>query len=144
MYRQRDGHVEVLLAHPGGPYWASLDEGAWTIPKGGLHDGESALEAAMREFEEETGFTPHGPYVSLGHIVQRSGKTVYAWAFEGDCDPSALTSVMTTTDWPPKSGQHIEVPEIDRAEFFKIAEAKRVANVAQAELFDRLLEALGL
>jgi predicted NUDIX family NTP pyrophosphohydrolase len=96
----------------------------------------------VREFCEETGFQPSGPYVSLGTITQRSGKLVHAWAFEGDCDPSRVSSVTTTTEWPPRSGRRIEIPEIDRVEFFSIEEARRVINVAQAELLDRLTAAL--
>ena len=98
-------------AHPGGPYWATRHEGAWTIPKGGIHPGEDPLQTAIREFKEETGFDPCGPYLSLGRITQRSGKIVHAWAFEGDCDPSDINSATTTTEWPPRSGRRIEIPE---------------------------------
>ena len=142
LFRRRDTGVEVLLAHPGGPFWADKHDGAWTIPKGGIHSGEDRLQAAIREFTEETGFTPEGPYLPLGRITQRSGKLVEAWAFEGDCDPSRLTSEMTTTEWPPRSGRSIDIPEIDRAQFFSVDEARRAINVAQAEFLDRLLAAL--
>jgi predicted NUDIX family NTP pyrophosphohydrolase len=142
LYRRRAGGVEVLLAHPGGPYWTGREEGAWTIPKGGVHAGEQPLDAAIREFQEETGFAPQGPYLPLGSITQRSGKIVHAWAFEGDCDPANVTSVMTTTEWPPRSGRQIPIPEIDRVAFFSGAEARRLINVAQAELIDRLDAAL--
>jgi len=138
LFRRRDRRVEVLLAHPGGPYWAGRHEGAWTIPKGGIHAGEAPLDTAIREFQEETGFEPASPYLPLGTITQRSGKIVHAWAFEGDCDPAQITSVMTTTEWPPRSGRQIEIPEIDRVEFFTLDAAKRAINVAQAELLDRL------
>jgi predicted NUDIX family NTP pyrophosphohydrolase len=138
MFRRRDGRLEVLLAHPGGPYWATRHEGAWTIPKGGLHPGEAPLESAIREFKEETGFDPVGPFLPLGHIIQRSGKIVHAWAFEGDCDPARLESALTTTEWPPRSGRLIEIPEVDRAEFFALEDAMRVLNVAQATLITRL------
>ena len=144
MYRRRANDVEVLLGHPGGPYWTARDDGAWSIPKGGVHEGEDALDAAIREFTEETGFAPSGPYQPLGKVVQRSGKVVHAWAFEGDCDPSSLASITTTTEWPPRSGQVISIPELDRAEFFTIESARRAINVAQATLLDRLREILAL
>jgi len=140
MYRRTMGGIEVLLAHPGGPYWTGRNETAWTIPKGGMHPGEGPLDTAIREFREETGFEPAPPYVPLGHIVQRSGKVVHAFAFEGDADPARLTSEMTTTEWPPKSGKWIQVPEIDRAAFYSIDNARPLINAAQAELLDRLLD----
>jgi predicted NUDIX family NTP pyrophosphohydrolase len=143
LYRRTHGRIEVLLAHPGGPYWSGRHDGAWTIPKGGIHPGEDPLQSAIREFTEETSFVPSGPFLSLGRITQRSGKLVYAWAFEGDCDPSRVSSVMTTTEWPPRSGKVIEVPEIDRAAFFSLDEGRRAINVAQAELLDRLEVLLG-
>ena len=142
LFRRGNGSVEVLLAHPGGPFWKDRDAGAWTIPKGGIHVGEDPLQTAIREFTEETGFTPTGPFVPLGSVIQRSGKIVYAWAFEGDCDPSQLTSVTTTTEWPPRSGRQIEIPEIDRGRFFPLEAARRAINVAQIELLDRLVKAL--
>jgi predicted NUDIX family NTP pyrophosphohydrolase len=142
LYRRCRGPLEVLLAHPGGPFWTGRHDGAWTIPKGGIHPGEDPLQTAIREFTEETGFEPKGPYVSLGRITQRSGKIVYAWAFEGDCDPAEVKSNMTTTEWPPRSGHHIDIPEVDRAEFFDLAAARRAINVAQAELLDRLAQLL--
>jgi predicted NUDIX family NTP pyrophosphohydrolase len=142
LFRRTRGAIEVLLAHPGGPYWASRDDGAWTIPKGGIHPGESPLDSARREFTEETGFRAEGPFLPLGSITQRSGKIVHAWAFEGDCDPRDLQSALTTTEWPPRSGRVIEIPEVDRARFFTLQEARRYINVAQAELLDRLLAAI--
>ncbi len=140
--RTAAGPIEVLLGHPGGPFWAGRDDGAWTIPKGGIHSGEDPFQTAVREFVEETGFTPAGPYVPLGSITQRGGKIVHAWAFEGDCDPVRIASVLTTVEWPPRSGKMIDVPEIDRVAFFPDAEARRAINVAQVELLDRLARAI--
>ena len=134
--------MEVLLAHPGGPFWKDRDAGAWTIPKGGIQEGEDPLQTAIREFVEETGFTPSEPFLPLGSIIQRSGKMVHAWAFEGDCDPAQLTSVTTTTEWPPRSGRRIEIPEIDRGQFFLLEAARRAINVAQVALLDRLVQVL--
>ena len=115
LFRRREGYLEVLLGHPGGPYWAHRDDGAWSIPKGGMNPGEDPLAAAQREFLEETGFTPCGPYLPLGHVTQRGGKVVHAWAFEGDCDPARLVSNLCTVEWPPRSGRFQSFPEIDRA-----------------------------
>ena len=142
MYRRRNGVLEVLLAHPGGPYWSQRHEGAWSLPKGGIHPGEDPLDTARREFTEETGFTPQAPFIPLGQITQRGGKIVRAWAFEGDCDPAALTSATTQVEWPPHSGRQIEVPEVDRVAFFELDDARRAINIAQAELLDRLILAL--
>lgn len=142
LFRRRHGRLEVLLAHPGGPFWEHRDDGAWTIPKGGIHAGEDPLQTAIREFAEETGFRASGPFLPLGSITQRGGKIVHAWAFEGDCDPARLRSVTCHTEWPPGSGRKIEVPEIDRARFFSIAEARTKINVAQVELLDRLASLL--
>jgi predicted NUDIX family NTP pyrophosphohydrolase len=142
MFRRTSGHLEVLLGHPGGPFWAPKDHGAWTIPKGGRHSGESFLDAAIREFAEETGLTAAGPFLPLGSIRQLSGKIVHAWAFEGDCDPAAIVSIDTSIEWPPRSGQYIRVPEIDRAAFFSIEEAKVAINIGQAPLLDRLVAAI--
>jgi len=143
LFRRRAEEVEVLLGHPGGPYWTAKHTGAWSLPKGGIMPGEDPLQAAIREFTEETGFTPAGPFISLGSIVQRSGKTVHAWAFEGDCDPARLVSIMTQTEWPPRSHRMIEIPEFDRVAFYTIDEARRVINVGQAELLDRLMARIG-
>lgn len=143
MYRRRDGALEVLLAHPGGPFWQARDAGAWTIPKGGLNEGEAPLDAAIREFHEETGFDGCPPYLPLGQITQKSGKVVHAWAFDGTCDPAALVSVEATIEWPPRSGRHIAVPEVDRVQFFTIPAARSVINPAQAALLDRLVTLVG-
>jgi predicted NUDIX family NTP pyrophosphohydrolase len=142
MFRRREAGLEVLLGHPGGPYWTGRHEGAWSIPKGGILPGEDPLQGAIREFTEETGFTPAGPFLPLGTVVQRSGKLVHAWAFEGDCDPARLVSITTQTEWPPRSHRMIEIPELDRIAFFRIADARRAINVAQAALLDRLLGTL--
>jgi predicted NUDIX family NTP pyrophosphohydrolase len=138
MYRIRDGRLEVLLVHPGGPFWQDKDAGAWTIPKGGIRAGEEPLAAAQREFEEETGLQPNGPFLDLAPIQQKSGKIVHAWALAGDCDPGQIKSNSVTMEWPPRSGQTQEFPEVDRAEFFTVAEAKRKINPAQAALIDEL------
>jgi predicted NUDIX family NTP pyrophosphohydrolase len=142
LYRRARLDVQELLGHPGGPYWATRDDGAWSIPKGGIMPGEDPLQGAIREFQEETGFELAGPFLPLGSIVQRSGKIVHAWAVEGDVDPSRIVSVTTRTEWPPRSRRFIEIPELDRAQFFSLSEARRAINVAQAELLDRLLKAL--
>lgn len=142
LFRRRST-VEFLLGHPGGPFWATRDAGAWTIPKGRIDTGEEPIDTAIREFREETGAMPHGPYVPLGTITQRSGKIVHAWAFEGDVDPDRCTSITARTQWPPKSGRYITVPELDRVAFFEYAEAAQKINVAQVALLDRLLAALG-
>jgi predicted NUDIX family NTP pyrophosphohydrolase len=138
VYRRRPGRLEVLLGHPGGPYWAGKDDGVWSIPKGGLHPGEEALAAAIREFQEETGFTVDGPFIPLGSVILKSGKRVHAWAAEGDCDPGALVSTMCTLEWPPRSGRRIDVPELDRVQFFQLDDARRAVNPAQVPLLDTL------
>jgi predicted NUDIX family NTP pyrophosphohydrolase len=142
MFRRRDGRLEVLLGHPGGPFWAKRDDGAWTIPKGAREPGEDPLAAAVREFREETGFEPCGPYRPLGEITQRGGKVVHAWAFEGDCDPSRLTSLEVPVEWPPRSGRIVNVPELDRVQFFTIDEARRTINPAQTAFLNRLIVAI--
>ena len=143
MYRQTAaGEVEVLLAHPGGPFWARKDEGAWTIPKGEYNDPEEALDAAQREFSEETGFSPVPPFQPLGEVRLRSGKRIAAWAFVGECDPAGLCSNTFEMEWPPRSGHTRSYPEIDRIEWFGLAEARRRINAAQSPLLDRLVLAL--
>jgi predicted NUDIX family NTP pyrophosphohydrolase len=140
LYRVRYGALEVLLVHPGGPFWARKDLGAWTIPKGEVEPEEDQLAAARREFEEELGFSPNGEFVRLGTITQKAGKVVQAWALEGDCDTAAIESDSFTIEWPPKSGKQQAFPEVDRAAFFSIEEAKRKINPAQVELLSRLQE----
>lgn len=138
MYRVRDERIEVLLVHPGGPYWVRKDVGAWFIPKGEVAPGEDDAAAATREFTEETGLTPRGPFVMLGAIRHKSGKMVTAWAFEGDCDPQALTSNTFSMEWPPHSGKQRDFPEIDRAAFFTVNAAKQKMHPAEFEFVSRL------
>ena len=139
MYRFTSHGIEVLLAHPGGPYWRNKDLGAWTIPKGEVGEGEAELTGAQREFREETGFEPRGPFTDLGQIRQKSGKIVRAWAFEGDCDPQHFKSNTYEIEWPPRSGKRIQCPEVDRAEFFTIDAARRKILPAQSGLLDSLI-----
>jgi predicted NUDIX family NTP pyrophosphohydrolase len=138
LYRKAPGGLEVLLAHPGGPFWANKDEGAWTIPKGEIGEGEEEIVAARREFEEETGFCPDGPFLDLGEVRQRAGKRVRAWAAEGDADPAACRSNPVTVEWPRGSGKQLTFPEVDRCEWFQPGEAKQRINTAQAVFIDRL------
>ena len=130
--------LEVLLVHPGGPFWKNKDDGAWTIPKGEVDSGEGLLAAAIREFNEETGLTPEAPFVALGQIKQKSGKIVHAWAFQGDCDPSKIRSNTFVVEWPPKSGRRQAFPEIDRAGFFVLPAARRKMLPSELPLLDRL------
>lgn len=144
MYRRRRGTIEVFLAHPGGPYFARKDAGAWSIPKGEPVGGEELLAAAIREFTEETGIAPAGEMVPLGSVRQRGGKTVHAWAFASPLRGSAVIRCNTfKMEWPPRSGQVREFPEVDRAEFFPLDAARRKINPAQAEFLERLLEQVG-
>ena len=144
LYRRRDGALEVLLVHPGGPLWARRDAGAWSIPKGEYGDGEDPLAVALREFEEETGRRlPGTGLVALGEVRQRGGKLVTAWGAPGDLDPATVTSNTFTMEWPPRSGRRREFPEVDRAGWFDPATARDRLLAAQAELVDRLLAALG-
>jgi len=143
--RPPEGGVEVLLAHPGGPIWAKRDEGVWSVPKGEFHEGEEAWAVARREFEEETGHPPPGgDPIELGEIRQKGGKLVEAWAMEGDLDPATAHSNTFPFQWPPRSGQWITIPEIDRVEWFTPDEARRRIKDTQIPFIDRLQEALGL
>lgn len=144
MYRLREGKLEVLLVHPGGPYWRNKDDGAWTIPKGETNSGEQPLTVALREFTEETGLVPRPPYTPLTPVKQRAGKIVHAWAFEGDCDPGAVRSNEFTLEWPPHSGKIATFPEVDRAAFFEIAAGKHKINQAQSALLDELERIIGI
>ena len=138
MYRRAGGELQVLLAHPGGPFFRNKDEGAWSIPKGEVEPGEDPLAAAVREFREEIGVTPTGPFLALSPVRQKGGKVVHAWAFEGDCDPEAISCNTFTIEWPLRSGRHVEFPEIDRAGFFGLAEGRRKVNSGQVPLIDEL------
>ena len=142
-YRRRRGALEVLLVHPGGPFFRQRDEGVWSIAKGEIDPGEDALAAAVREFREETGFEPRGPYLPLGTVRQPGGKIVQAWAFEGDFDPARLASNSFSLEWPPHSGRVQEFPEVDRAGWFDLATARRKLVPAQTVFLDRLRESLG-
>jgi predicted NUDIX family NTP pyrophosphohydrolase len=132
----------VLLVHPGGPFWARRDEGAWSIPKGEYGPGEDALEAAKREFAEETGASPEGQFIALGSFRQSPGKTVEAWALEGDFDPAGLKSNTFVLEWPPRSGRTREFPEVDRAQWFAPAEAARKLHKGQLPILAALLAQL--
>ena len=138
MYRRRASGIEVFLVHPGGPFWAKKDLGAWTLPKGEYEADEDPLEAAQREFQEETGFLASGDFIELGSVRQKSGKIVTAWAFEGDCDPVQLVSNTCEIDWPPRSGKRMQIPEVDRGRWFGFAEAHDYIRAEQGELLDRL------
>jgi predicted NUDIX family NTP pyrophosphohydrolase len=142
MYRTRHGTLEVLLVHPGGPYWKNKDDGVWSIPKGEPAPDEDLFAVAQREFEEELGFMATGDFVQLSPVKQKAGKVVHVWAFEGDCDPSAIKSNMFTMEWPPKSGQQMPFPEVDRAAFFDVETAKRKINAAQVGLLEELVQRL--
>ncbi len=141
VFRRRNGRLEVLLVHPGGPWWKNRDLGAWSIPKGEYTD-EAPFAAACREFEEELGFAPEGDFLFLGDIRQKGGKQVSAWAFESDCDPETAVSNTFLLEWPPKSGQMTQFPEVDRAAWLDPITARKKINPAQIPLIDRLIELL--
>jgi predicted NUDIX family NTP pyrophosphohydrolase len=146
LFRRGNGGVEFLLVHPGGPFWAKKDAGAWSIPKGQIEDEEEPRACAIRELEEELGPAPAldpEQLIELGSIKQKAGKTVEAWAAEADFDPASLASNSFEMEWPPRSGKRQEFPEVDRAEWFDRAAAREKILPAQAELLDRLLERLG-
>jgi predicted NUDIX family NTP pyrophosphohydrolase len=138
LFRRTPSGLEVLLAHPGGPFWVNRDAGAWTIPKGIADEGEALLDAARREFSEETGILATGPFIPLGAIKQKSGKVVHAWAWEGDADAGATTSNSARTEWPRGSGTLVTFPEVDRCAWFDLRTAREKINPAQAELIERL------
>jgi predicted NUDIX family NTP pyrophosphohydrolase len=143
VYRQRPGTIEVLLVHPGGPFWARRDAGAWSIPKGEYADAEDPEAAARREFQEETGWIIEGELKPLGEVRQKAGKAVTAFAAEGDFDPASLESNRFEMEWPPKSGRKGSFPEIDRAGWFSLDEAREKMIEGQRPLLDRLEALVG-
>jgi predicted NUDIX family NTP pyrophosphohydrolase len=141
-FRRRAGALEVFLVHPGGPFWAKKDQGAWSIPKGEYEPGEDPLAAARREFAEETGIVPEGDFVALTPLRQRGGKIVRAFAFESDLDPETIKSNTFVMEWPPRSGRHQEFPEVDRAGWFTVDAAKQKLLAAQVGLVEELARLL--
>ena len=148
MYRKRGGIPEVLLVHPGGPFFKNKDDGVWSVPKGLADNGEAGgelLSVAKREFEEETGVKPVGNFAHIGAMRRSDGKKVEVWAFEGDCDPSRITSNTIEIEWPPRTGKKLEIPEVDRADFFTLEEARKKLYPYQApiiDLFEKYLASL--
>lgn len=140
LFRRRNAELEILLVHPGGPFWQKKDAGTWSIPKGEYSEGEDPLEAAKREFYEETGLQINGEFLPLGQLVQPSRKMVTAWAVKGDCSPADIRSNTFSMEWPPRSGRRQEFPEIDRAGWFILSEARKRILKGQAEFIDRLLK----
>jgi len=138
VYRTRHAQLEVFLVHPGGPFWKNKDAGAWTIPKGELAPGEEPLAAALREFQEETGLTPAGPFGSLGAVRQAGGKTIHAFASPADFEAKAIVSNTVSLEWPPRSGRTLTFPEVDRGEWFTLEAAAAKMNAGQSELLARL------
>lgn len=138
MYRIKDGKLQIFLVHPGGPFWKDKDDGAWSIPKGEVNEGEDLLKTAKREFEKETGIKPEGEFISLGKIKQKAGKVIHAWVFEGQWGGFLMKQSTIKIEWPPKSDKKIEIPEVDRLEFFNVENAKKKINPAQIELIERL------
>ena len=142
MYRRQADRLQVFLVHPGGPFWSAKNVGAWSIPKGGLEAGEKPLDAARREFHEETGLTSVGPFRPLQEARQKSGKRVLSWAFEGDGDAESIQSNTFSLEWPPKSGKLVEFPEVDRAAWFTVQEARFHMQPGQLPLLEELEEIL--
>jgi predicted NUDIX family NTP pyrophosphohydrolase len=143
VFRRHRGELQVLLVHPGGPFWANRDAGAWSIPKGEVDPAETLLDAARREFHEETGFTVAGEFLPLTPARQCSGKVVHAWAAQGDCDPALLRSNTFSLEWPPRSGETREFPEVDRAAWLSIPDALRQIVPGQAGLVRELESLVG-
>lgn len=144
VYRFYSGELEVFLVHPGGPFWKNKDDGAWSIPKGEYADDEDPLEAAKREFEEETGIVCDGKFIMLDPIKQKGGKIVSAWALEKDIDAKSIKSNLFSMEWPPKSGKMQEFPEVDRGAWYELNEAKQKINSSQADFIDQLTTKLKL
>src|ERR1700760_384394 len=140
LYRMNDAILEVFLAHPGGPFWRNKNAGSWTIPKGEFRNEEPALDAAIREFREETGLTLKGPFTPLSPIRQKGGKRVYAWATAGDIDPAKIVSNTVELEWPRKSGRILTFPEVDRGAWFPLADARSMINPAQIALLEEIEE----
>ena len=143
MFRKRETTLQIFLVHPGGPFWKNKDAGSWSIPKGEYAEGEDPLEAAKREFCEETGFEANGEFIPLGQMKQSSGKAIIAWALEGDCLPAAIRSNTFSIEWPPKSGRQQEFPEVDRADWFSLEDARTRIVKGQLGFLDRLAERIG-
>jgi predicted NUDIX family NTP pyrophosphohydrolase len=143
LFRRPSRGLEVLLVHPGGPFWARKDLGAWSVPKGEYGDTEDPRAVALREFEEETGARPHGELLPLGQVTQPGRKVVIAWATEGDFDPHSLVSNTFELEWPPRSGRKRSFPEVDRAEWFSIEDARRRILPGQRDFIERLVATLG-
>jgi predicted NUDIX family NTP pyrophosphohydrolase len=144
MFRRTEAGPEVFLVHPGGPFWAKKDLGAWSVPKGEYAEGEAPLEAAKREFHEETGFTVEGEPFELGTVRQAGGKIVSVWAMEGDCDPAKLVSNTCSIEWPPRSGRRMEIPEVDRGAWFGIEAARERILKSQLPVLDLLIQRVSL
>jgi predicted NUDIX family NTP pyrophosphohydrolase len=142
MYRKAFDTFEVFLVHPGGPYWSKKNEGFWTIPKGEYDPDEEPLVAAVREFQEETGFSVVEPFIELGLVKQKTGKIVIAWAFDGNCDPTELISNTCEIEWPPRSGKKMLIPEVDRGEWFTVDRARKFLRAEQIPLLTRLMQRL--
>jgi len=143
LYRFNEGKILVMLVHPGGPFWAKKDDGAWSIPKGIYEENENSLDAAKREFQEETGQEVEGEFIDLGEVKQPSRKIVHAWALEHDFDTSKIISNMFSLEWPPKSGITREYPEVDKGQWFDVRAAREKILKGQLELIDRLVEKIG-
>jgi predicted NUDIX family NTP pyrophosphohydrolase len=144
LFRRRPAGAQVLLVHPGGPFWANKDDGAWSMPKGLAEQGEDALAAAKREFYEETGLEVDGEFIELGSHKQKSGKTILAWGHEGDFEPASLKSNSFSMEWPPRSGKTAEFPEVDRADWFALDEALVKVTTGQSAIIRALAKKLGV